>query len=234
MDEPTAQKPPTELELAYQRANALRMDGRLDEAERTYRSVLSTYPAHANAATALAFMLRESGRLNAAADAMFWLWKACAKRPDDSIRTARFLRECDAWDVALTVCNEQLRLTPKQPRLLGLAGDFELALGRFEAAAARYRAALDLDPDIAKAWLRLVQTRRYERAGDSDIVRLRAASANPALTEAARLSVAFALGKALDDIDDCAAAVAALIPANRAAKQQSAWTAADWQAVVAA
>ncbi|MGA9342351.1 MAG: sulfotransferase [Rhodanobacteraceae bacterium] len=232
--EEAGQETASAYDLACQGANALRLAGRFEEAERGYRSVLASYPGHLDAAVALAFMLRESGRLDAAADAMFWSWKARPRKPDDSERTARFLRECDAWQSALTVCNEQLRLTPDHARLLGFAGDFALALGQFEEAAERYRAALDSDPTLAKAWLRLAQTRRFERAKDPDVKRFRAASSNAALSDITRMSVLFAWGKVLDDLDDVKAASVAFEEANRAAKKRSNWSAAAWQATVAA
>lgn len=225
---------PVELDLRYQRANGLRLGGRPAEAERAYRAVLAVDPQHADAAAALAFMLRESGRVNAAAAAMLASWQARPKRIEDSEKTARFLRECDAWDAVLMVCEEQLRLTPGHARLLGLAGDADLVLGRFSSAAQRLREALDRDPGLARPWLRLAQTRRFDRADDPDIERFRAAAGDRRLGDVARSCAAFALGKALDDLDDHAGAAIAFTAANRTARQQSAWSADAWREFVAA
>jgi tetratricopeptide (TPR) repeat protein len=221
-------------ENLYLHANTLRREGKLEDAERAYRAVLAGMPGHVDAATALAFMLRESGRLAAAAETLLWLWKARARRVEDSERTARFLRECDAWESALAVCEEQLRQTPGAARMLALAGDLELSLGRFDVAADHLRAALELDANQPRAWLRLAHTRRFERAGDPDIKRLRGAVDDAALGEDTRLAAAFALGKALDDIDHCEEAAGVLKPANAVLARRGAWSAARWHEAVAA
>src|SRR5258706_5355840 len=59
---------PHDVELHYLRGNALRVSQRLDEAEQDFRIALARAPGHRQASLSLAFMLRERGRINAAAE----------------------------------------------------------------------------------------------------------------------------------------------------------------------
>src|SRR4051812_28880744 len=71
-------------ELLYLRGNALRVSTRYDEAEQEFRAALALSPQHRNAALSLAFMLRELGRVEAAAQVASTL---CQHQRDDAALT---------------------------------------------------------------------------------------------------------------------------------------------------
>jgi tetratricopeptide (TPR) repeat protein len=73
--------------------------------------------------------------------------------------------------------------------------------GRQAEAIADYRASLAARPDNGVAWFSLANLKTY-RFSDDDVARLRAALARPALQDMDRVYLAFALGKALEDLGD--------------------------------
>ena len=64
------QQHPGSAELQYARGNALRIGQRFEDAEADFRAALELAPGHRNAALSLAYMLREHGRIKAAADVL--------------------------------------------------------------------------------------------------------------------------------------------------------------------
>jgi tetratricopeptide (TPR) repeat protein len=220
---------PAAPELRYWRGNALRLSGQFERAEAELRDVLQSNPAHRDATYSLAHMLREQGRMNAAAAVMTAL--AQARRDDRNLILAvlRFLCECGAYGQAGEIAEPAATQWPNDAPLRALAGEIRLALGAFAAAHADFVAALERDPGLGAAWLRLVQCQRYTQADDADILRCRAALANPALAQVPRTCAAFALGKALDDLAAFAEAADVLRDANASAARGQPWDASAWQ-----
>lgn len=73
--------------------------------------------------------------------------------------------------------------------------------GRQAEAIADYRASLAARPDNGVAWFSLANLKTH-RFSDDDVGRLRAALARPGLQDMDRVYLAFALGKALEDLGD--------------------------------
>lgn len=217
------------LELHYWRGNALRMCGATDEAERELRGVLRRQPAHRDASYSLASMLREEGRLRAAADVVTALWNSAQFDAEGALGAIGFLVECAAFTQALPMVHEARRRWPRDARIESRAGDVELALGHFDEAAATLRSTLDHDPTQSAAWLRLAYCRRYADRADADIERFRSGWSNPTLDAEARACAGFALGKALDDVGDYANAALVLREANARERATTAWRSDDWR-----
>lgn len=220
-----------EWNVLCQRGHTLRLAGAIGEAEGVYHDVLARCPGHIDAAASLAFMLREVGRLKGASAVILASWRERLKDPVESEKAAHFLRECEAWNEVLEVCAAQLALTPGVDRLLALAGDAALVLGRFALAGDYLREALVGNPNMARPWLRLSQTRSYKH-DDPDLDRFRRAFCDTRLTEPVRTSAGFALGKALDDAGDYRGAAEAFTTANLMARRQSKWSTLSWEKFV--
>jgi len=218
----------------YERGNALRNAGHLGEAEAALREALRLAPAHRDATYSLAFMLREQGRVNAAADAVAAWTRHAHPALDDMLAALGFLLECDAIAPAYALARDARGRWPEDARLAARTGEIALALGEFDAAAAALCNALDRDPNQSAAWLRLAQCRRFGAAGDIDLRRFERGWARTDLTPVARICAGFAFGKALDDLGDHARAAAVLREANSAASDQSPWQLSVWQREVAA
>ncbi len=220
------------LESHYQSGNELRMAGRFAEAESEFRGVIARDPTHRDATYSLAFMLREQGRTNAAADAVAAWWRQSQPDADDSLRAIGFLAECFAHAIAFDIATSALQRWPNDARISARAGDLALALGRFDDAQTLLRRALALDPNQSASWLRLSHCRRFTDASDADIAGFRDAAENDRLTPLTRICAGFALGKALDDVGDVEHAASALRVANERARAAAAWDAAGWSSFV--
>jgi tetratricopeptide (TPR) repeat protein len=79
--------------------------------------------------------------------------------------------------------------------------------GRFEKARDCYERAIAAAPQLAGSYYDLARCRRITRDDEALLDRMRSALAEPGLTADARLKIHLALGKALDDLDDPAAAM---------------------------
>lgn len=218
--------------LRYLYGIALRLSGHLREAEQMFREVIAAEPTHADAPLALAFMLREQGRLGAASDAVLSLWRRHTRTRMGDARTLRFLQECQRNAEAEEISQAVLDANPRDAELLSMTGEISLTLGRFGSARRRLRLAVELDPQQAAAWLRLAHTHKFSRADDPDLQLLDDAQRRTDLQEPAALCAAFGLGKALDDLGQRERAVDVLRKANVRSHAVFPWDRNGWQRFV--
>ncbi|MDC8011866.1 tetratricopeptide repeat-containing sulfotransferase family protein [Tahibacter soli] len=219
---------PASTDMRYLLGNALRAGGRTREAEQALRAVIAAEPAHADAPVSLAFLLREQGRLSAAAQTIVTLWKRQPRTRDGDYRAVKFLQECHRHADAEELAEPILAAHPRDAELLALLGENALLLGRFGSAQRRLRAAVEIDPQQAAAWLRLAHTHRFAAGDDDDLALLRAAQARGDLADEARVCVEFALGKAYDDLAEREEAVRAWRAANARRRAARPWDAYGW------
>lgn len=218
--------------LRYLYGIALRLSGHVREAEQMFREVIAAEPSHADAPLALAFMLREQGRLGAAAETVLSLWRRHARTRMGDARTLRFLQECQRHAEAEEISQPVLDANPRDAELLSMAGEISLTLGRFGSARRRLRLAVELDPQQAAAWLRLAHTHKFTRDDDPDLQLLAEAQQRTDLQEPAALCAAFGFGKALDDLGDRPRAVQVLRKANAQSRRAFPWDQNGWQRFV--
>lgn len=223
---------PAAVETRYERGNELRMDGRFAEAESEFRNVLAQHPNHRDATFSLAFMLREQGRTDAAAQAVVAWWQHVQTDADDALRVIGFIAECFAHASAFDVATSALERWPNDARIAARAGDEALVLGRFDDAQSFLREALTLDPNQSASWLRLSHCRRFTDVGDADIASFRTAADDDHLTPFTRACAGFALGKAFDDVGDIEHAAAALRTANARIRAWVTWDSSAWSGFV--
>jgi len=219
---------PQAVELLYLRGNALRVAQRFDEAEASFRAALARAPGHDQAALSLAFMLRERGRIEAAAGVLQAQWHAARGTPEQTLERLEFLRGSGALRQARELADAAATYWPQHARLAAAAGELELAFGAFAKASDSLRRAVRLDPAQGPAWLRLSYCRRCTDVGDPELALLSAAWNDARLPAVAKACAGFGLAKLLDDLDDCAGAAAVLRDANALACAQAAWSADAW------
>lgn len=99
------------------------------------------------------------------------------------------------------------------------------ALGRQAEAVAAYRRAIDLAPALGEAWWSLANLKTW-RFDASDLSRMTALLADPGLSSRDRSYLHFALGKAMEDGGDDAAAFAHYRTGNALRRQTLPWDAA--------
>ncbi|WP_027484782.1 sulfotransferase [Rhodanobacter sp. OR87] len=167
------------------------------------------------------------------ADAAFASWRrACALAPHAPMpwfNLGRNLQLHGDTAAAIEALEQAHALAPEFLPALILLGDALVHTGRFDDAAARYRAALALHPACGDAWRGLanIKTRPLP---DADRERLTAALRLPGLNPADRIAMGFALGKVCEDQQRYEQAFAALDQANAALRQLHPWNAAAFRA----
>lgn len=226
---------PTFPRLRFWFAHALWQAGEIARAESELRRVLAD-GADADASVLLAQVLRGQGKLNAAAAAMLERAKASAGDTATLLDCAQFIRECQRQDIAVDVCESELKLGNADPRLHALAGNLAQELGRFDQAQRRYHDAIDGDIDM-NAWFvlsSLASVQRYVDRQHPDFALFHRRARDPALSPRARAAILFALGKACDDVGDFAAAAHAWREANGLSHSLAAWSQAAWKDFVSA
>lgn len=227
------QQYPENAELQYARGNALRIGQRFEDAEADFRAALALAPGHRNAALSLAYMLREQGRIDAAADVLLAAGRENAPDAKFVLALLEFLRDSGAHAHARRLVETARHRSPDNARLAAVAGELALALGDFGAARGLLRSATRLDPaGQSAAWLRLSHCGPCSGPADPDLAALRAAWTNAALPPAARACAGFGAAKFLDDLDECAEAAPILRDANELARADKPWNAAAWSALV--
>jgi tetratricopeptide (TPR) repeat protein len=206
---------PDNVELHYLRGNALRVSQRYVEAEQDFRKALARKPGHRQASLSLAFMLREHGRINAAAEVALALWRHHDDDPVLALALLDFLRESGAHVQANMIAEVAHAHWPDHARISAVAGEIALALGDFAAARKALRRAVEIDPGQSSAWLRLSYCQRCEDPADADLALIERARGDPRLAPQSRICAGFALGKLRDDLNDFAGASKVLREANR-------------------
>lgn len=198
-------------------ASQLRAQGRPVEAAAAYRRLLTLRPELADSWYNLALMERASGRFPAALEA-YDQALASGVSGAEEVRLNKAVIYADdlaRHDLAQAELEAALVAAPGYlPALLNL-GNLHEDMGRKPEARAAYERALVVAPDDAMALARLAG---LGRADPETLARVRAAIAAPGRTDADRAELGYALGKALDQIEDYDAAFAAYGAANAAAR----------------
>lgn len=224
-------KAPGQRVVRYWLGNALRMTGRSEMAQRVFRQMLSQRPDDFDASFALAFLFRDNGKPEKAADTL----AEAAAQPGVSLnqllQVAGFMRDINQFEKAIPVCEKALALKPGQPDLHFKLARLYQATGRFDEALDSLRKTLDLAPATGPAWLILSQQKRFENADDEDFKRIRAA-AGQSFGREPETCIAFAYGKALDDLGDWPRAWTQYEKGNRLKAMAKGWNPADWRRYV--
>jgi Tfp pilus assembly protein PilF len=227
---------PDSAELACALAGLHWQAKRADEAEALLRTALAHHPDSVAVAFLLAKVLREQGRM-LAVETVMRTWSAAAKPSvGEWIQAIELLDDCGRKQAASDLAEQAISQGSSDARLHAYAGMLATQLGDFERARERYLFALGND-DRALEWQSaygLASSKRYNSGDDPDFDLLRGYLLRPGLSDGARASVLFALGKANDDIGDVREAAAALRAANALVGAGAGFSAKQWRRVVSA
>ena len=181
--------------------------GRFRDAESLLRRALELSPAFTAARANLALVLY---RQNRAAEALAELDQVIAEDPDNpghaNLQAAAYGRTGD-FDEALALYPRVLERAPAQPRVWMSYGHMLKTIGRQADGIAAYRRALDYAPTLGEAWWSLANLKTV-RFDEADLTAMDAALARADIAPEDRFHLDFALGKALEDRGDAAAAFA--------------------------
>lgn len=225
---------PQSLELRRALAGIFRQTRRDVQAQTLLREVLRAAPQDDSAAFTLAEICIEQGRMHAAATALCACFAASVADANLAIRAIEMLADAQRQREAASIALSALASHPSDARLHAYAGMLLVQTGDFARAREHYLYALQNDARACEwnAALGLSSAQRYENAEHPDFVLFDDSLARKDLSDKARTSVLFALGKAHDDIGDYAHAADYFRQANARAHAATAWSRKTWQRAV--
>lgn len=206
-----SQDPATAVELGEAYAES----GDDTDADAAFQRALALSESPGTVALDIAERLRRRGRSEHAVD---YFRRALELGGGERLRALTGLgyaafEQGDAEEAALALRQARV-LAPNDPFV---AYNLALALethGERSEVEALYEAALAQRPELYEAWQRLAHVRRFERADDALIRRMRALADDPDTSAHGRERLGFALAKALDDCGDGASAFGYATQAN--------------------
>jgi tetratricopeptide (TPR) repeat protein len=222
---------PGARDVRYWLANAYRMTGETNRALNMLRQLLAETPGDLDASFALAFLLRDAGTPSGAAEALLTAARQPAVTVHQLLQITGFLRDSNQFVAAIEVCERAVELSPGQADLHFKLARLYQATGSFDLALDRLRKALDLQPSLGPAWTVLAQQKHFGGTGDADFQRILTAAGQSHDREA-DMCIAFAYGKALDDMGQCPEAWAQYQKGNKLMSKTVPWSRNAWRKFV--
>ena len=222
---------PGERSIRYWLGNACRAMGDTRRAREIFCDLLAKNPADFDTSFALAFLLRESGAPGEAAEVLLQASKQPQVSVQQLLQLAGFLRDSGQFGAAIDVMERAVEANPQQADLHFKLARLYQGTGAFDRALAALRETLSLDASTGPAWIALAQQKRFDAEDDADYLRLQAATRRSHGREA-DACIAFALGKAFDDLQHWPRAWAQYTRGNRLISEASPWNAAAWSGFV--
>jgi tetratricopeptide (TPR) repeat protein len=227
---------PRSLELRRALAGIHVQTRRNDRAEAMLRELLAQHPGDVAAAFALARLLKDAGRMSAVATALRACFESVGQDPELAIAAIELLDDCGRKHDAAAVAEAAIAAAPADPRLHAYAGMLEIQLGEFARARTHYLFALAHSPQACEWHVAhgLASAQRYVDAEHPDFRVFHDCLQRDDLSDKARSTLLFALGKAHDDIGDYAQAARYFRAANALAHALTSWSRKHWRRAVAA
>jgi thioredoxin-like negative regulator of GroEL len=228
------EKHPQSIELRRALAGIYRQTRREALAEDLLREVLAQDAGDAAAALTLAEILKDAGHMSGAAAVL----RTCFERGDHdanvAIRAIELLDDGQRPAAAAAIAEIALTKNPDDARLHAYAGMLHVQTGDFARAREHYLYALAHDTRACEwnAPHGLSSAQRYTSAEHPDFALFRENLARTDLSEKARSSLLFALGKAHDDVGDHAEAARYFRDGNAIAHAQTLWSRKNWKRAV--
>lgn len=204
------------------------------KAEAMLCAINAQVPAREDVVRLLCNVLRNQGRLSAAAQFSLKLCEAGNFESGVCLRSAEFARQCDRHRVAARICDAALARAPVSADLLLLAAHVARESGDFDLAHQRYLQALDAGVDLERQHVfgAMANTRRFTDPGDPDIRRFERHFRDSKHSDRSRASAGFGLAKAWNDLGNYAAASGVLREVNAMVHSVQRWDAAAWRSFV--
>lgn len=225
------QEHPHSTELRRALAGIYRQTQRDAPAERLLREVLAHDAGDASAAFTLAEILKDAGRMSGAAGVL----RACFEHGDHdanlAIRAIELLDDCRRQVDAAAIAESAVLKNPHDARLHAYAGMLLVQIGEFARAREHYLFALAHSTQACEwnAPHGLSSAQRYASSEHADFALFRECLARTDLSDKARSSLLFALGKAHDDIGDYAQAARYLREGNAIEHESTLWSRKNWK-----
>jgi len=187
--------------------------GRYKDSENLLRRALELSPGFTAARANLALVLYRQNRPTEAIDE---LNRVVAEEPDNPGHAnlqAAALGRIGEFDEAITLYEQVLAVAPEQPRVWMSFGHMLKTVGRQAEGVEAYRRAIALMPALGEAWWSLANLKTV-KFSDADIAAMQAALDSGDVATEDRFHLDFALGKALEDRGEAAAAFGHYLAGN--------------------
>lgn len=209
--------------------------GDANAAEVMLRALLAQAPGEVGGSFLLARVLKEQGRMHAASQVVTAIFEQHALEPELTIQAIELLDDCgrkqsaaDLSEAAIEEGSLDPRLHAYSAMLLAQLGEFERSRTRYEFVAAHSSLAPDWHVPQGLAGLQ-----RYESINHPDFA-LFQRYLQQTLSDPAKASLLYALGKAHDDLGDTTRAVHYFRQANALDHARSHWSRKRWSRSVEA
>ena len=222
---------PQERDVQYWLANAYRMTGATEQAVNIFRKLLGALPGAFEKSCALAFLLRDACKPGEAAEVLVKASEQAGVTAHQLLQITGFLRDSNQHVAAIDVLKRAVELNPGQADLHFKLARLYQATGEFDLALAALRKTLDLQPSIGPAWTVLAQQKRFSTADDADYNRMQVAAGQSHGSEA-DMCIAFAYGKALDDLQRWPSAWEQYQKGNQQMAKATPWNQRGWKTFV--
>ncbi|ULU25352.1 tetratricopeptide repeat-containing sulfotransferase family protein [Dyella terrae] len=223
---------PDHPEVLRMQAGIHSMRGKHELAVGTMRRAIALRPQDPMYHNTLGSLLGNAGEYEAAIAA---LRHTCQLQPDLAMawfNLGVMLTKSVRNEEAAEALQRAISLAPGHLSARALLADILRTRGRVDEAATEYRRIIAAQPTAGLAWWGLADL-RTQHFSDDDIAQMRAAQARPEASEQDRVTIGFALAKALDEHGRYAESLDALATANAVAQRSHPWNAAAFSASVA-
>jgi tetratricopeptide (TPR) repeat protein len=222
---------PHERDVRYWLANAYRATGATRRALSIFRNLLAEKPDDFDTSFALAFLLRDTGTPGEVAKILLKASGQPAVTQKQLLQITGFLRDINQFAAAIQVGEKVVAMSPGQADLHFKLARLYQATGAFDLALDALRKTLDLQPSVGPAWTVLAQQKHFRSTDDVDYMRIQAAAAQSYGREA-DMCIAFAFGKALDDLEQWPQAWAQYQKGNQLMSKTTPWSQSAWRKFV--
>ncbi len=189
--------------------------GRAEDAIAAYRRAIALGADRRRAYAALGTLLLARGDIAEAAECHR---RAADDSPWGQRQAAKALLTLDRFDDAAAVLRRALARDPNDAQAEQLLGSTLVVTGHLDEAVRHFDRAIALQPGAIDAYIGRFAARRVTEADRPLVQRMTALTETDLLTDIVRMKLDYALGKALDDVGDYAAAIRHFDAANRTEK----------------
>ncbi len=222
---------PKVRKIRYWLANAYRMNGQTKPALNIFRKLLVERPGDFDASFGLAFLLRDLGAPGDAAEVLLRASSQPAVTLEQLLQIAGFLRDSNQFVPAIQVCERAVELKPGQADLHFKLARLYQTTGAFDQSLGELRKLLGMKPSTGPAWTLLAQQKLFHSTDDTDYQRILTA-AGQSYGREADMCIAYAFGKALDDLGQWPQAWEQYQKGNRLKSSTSPWSQTAWRQFV--
>jgi cytochrome c-type biogenesis protein CcmH/NrfG len=177
---------------------ALSQEGRFEEAETALRRAVDLAPDFAFAWNNLGSLLTETGRAGEAVDTFRHALKLDPGEPQALFNLGNALAAAGDQTEAAGAYRAVLQAQPRHPGALIGLGHVLKTIGHQDEAITAYRDCLAVNPVYGEVWWSLANLKTY-RFSDAEVSQMQGLLDQAGLSDAARVSIEFALGKAFED-----------------------------------